>query len=38
MKTRYYKIKQELDNILISPEEDDTYDKLPASAFKNRQN
>ena len=30
-----FKIKQELDNILISPEEDDTYDKLPASAFKN---
>ena len=29
-----FKIKQELDNILISPEEDDTYDKLPASAFK----
>ena len=29
-----FKIKQELDNILITPEEDDTYDKLPASAFK----
>ena len=34
LKRDIFKIKQELDNILISPEEDDTYDKLPASAFK----
>ena len=34
LKRDIFKIKQELDNILISPEEDDTYDKLPASAFE----
>ncbi len=34
IKRDIFKINKELDNILISPEEDDTYDKLPASAFK----